>query len=107
MLATRYTRALATLTTFTALFLLVCAWRVGVLFPTTHTIPAPYTVNLNKDDAQTIALLPGIGQEMADKIVASRYLQGPYTSYQSLTRVPGISSDTIKRITPYTTLGRR
>ncbi len=106
-LPSRYTRALAITTTFAAIFLLVCAWRVGILFPTAHKIPAHYLVNLNKDDSRAIALLPGIGPSLADKIVTSRYTQGPFTSHETLLRVPGVTPDTLKRIAPYSTLGRQ
>jgi len=51
-------------------------------------------ININKDEVETLTQLPGIGQAMAERIVAAR----PYSSIDELIKVQGINDDLIKKI---------
>ena len=52
-------------------------------------------VNLNTADNATLQTLPGIGPATAEKILADREKNGPYTSLEDLMRVSGIG---VKRV---------
>jgi competence protein ComEA len=45
--------------------------------------------------------LEGIGQSLAHRIVADRELNGPFSSINDLSRVPGIGPKTLDRIRPW------
>ncbi len=47
-------------------------------------------VNVNTADVALLDTLPGVGPSTAEKIVAEREANGPFTSVEDLTRVPGI-----------------
>ena len=64
-------------------------------------IIAPTQVNLNRATRQELALLPGIGAKMADRIVVDRQQNGLFDSIHHLTRVRGIGERTLADITPY------
>ncbi|GAA2246113.1 hypothetical protein GCM10010401_19510 [Rarobacter faecitabidus] len=49
-------------------------------------------VNLNSASATELESLPGIGPALAERIVAWRTAQGPFTSIEQLTQVSGIGS---------------
>jgi len=55
--------------------------------------------NLNSATASQLALLPGVGEATAKKIIAGR----PYASISDLSRA-GVPAATISRITPYVTV---
>jgi competence protein ComEA len=46
-------------------------------------------------------LLPGIGETLARRIVASRETEGPFRNHADVIRVPGIGPRTLERIRPY------
>ena len=48
------------------------------------------TVNLNTADAPTLDRLPGVGEVLAERIVADREAHGPFGSVDDLERVSGI-----------------
>ncbi|MCL2332339.1 MAG: ComEA family DNA-binding protein [Actinomycetia bacterium] len=47
-------------------------------------------INLNTADAQALDTLPGVGPATAQKIIADRAANGPFTSPEDLMRVSGI-----------------
>lgn len=57
-------------------------------------------VDLNRAEARELALLPGIGPVLANRIVANRDQLGPFDSVSDLGRVRGIGAKTLARIEP-------
>lgn len=47
-------------------------------------------VNINADSVEKIALLPGIGEVLAQRIVDYREAHGPFVSVEELLRVEGL-----------------
>ncbi len=67
--------------------------------------PAPaQSVDLNTADAATLASLPGIGTELASRIVEYRQLNGPFASIDELADVSGMTQRRIDALTPYARL---
>ena len=62
-------------------------------------------IDLNSADAPTLQLLPGIGEGLADAIVADREENGPYSSVEDLLRVPGIGEKRLAAIRDLVTVG--
>ncbi len=57
-------------------------------------------VNLNTADAQELDLLPGIGETLAQRILAYREQNGPFTSLEQLLKVEGIGEKTLEKLRP-------
>lgn len=55
-------------------------------------------VNINTADAEELDRLPGIGEKLAESIVADREANGPFLSVEDLARVPGISSGVLAKL---------
>ncbi len=55
-------------------------------------------INANSDDSADLALLPGIGETKARRIVESREKDGPFSDIDDLTRVHGIGPKTAARL---------
>lgn len=55
-------------------------------------------VDLNSASVEELMLLPGIGEVLAERIVAYRREHGPFTSVEGLLAVPGIGEGTVDRI---------
>ena len=62
-------------------------------------------ININTALAQELTLLPGIGENTANKIVSYRQENGLFKSINDLSNVPGIGSETIREISNYITVG--
>jgi len=58
-------------------------------------------INPNTATQEDLELLPGIGPELASRIVRHRGSQGPYKSPSDLLSVPGIGERLLAKITPY------
>lgn len=56
-------------------------------------------VNPNVADSETLRRLPGIGAEIAKRLIAAR----PFKDVEDLRRVPGVGQSTLAQITPYLT----
>lgn len=104
-------------TTSADLSVLNLAGRVGdgeqVRIPSINDDPAssePQTVasgtllNLNTATAPELDELPGIGEVLADRIVAYREEQGPLRSVDDLSRVEGISTRMVDELRPLVTV---
>ena len=61
----------------------------------------PFLVDLNQADWPELTVLPGVGETLAKRIVASRENQGPFREIGDLTRVNGIGPRTLERLRPY------
>jgi competence protein ComEA len=53
---------------------------------------------VNLATAEELRLLPGIGPTLAQRIVESRSLRGPFTAVEQLARVRGIGPKTVARV---------
>lgn len=62
---------------------------------------AQFEVDINAADWPELIQLPGIGEIMAQRIIASRRSDGPFADNDDLRRVRGIGPKTLDRIRPY------
>ena len=58
-------------------------------------------IDLNAAGAAELSLLPGLGPELAQRIVKDREANGPFTKVDHLDRVPGIGQAIVDRVKPY------
>lgn len=71
------------------------------LAPVTQTKDDIAAVNLNTATAEELATLPGIGEKLAELIVAFREECGPFRSVWALTAIEGIGEGKLNAILPY------
>lgn len=62
-------------------------------------------LDLNTADAPALAQLPGIGPELAARIVADREARGRFNSVDELDRVPGVGPTIVERVRPMCRVG--
>jgi competence protein ComEA len=62
-------------------------------------------VDLNHADAAELAKLPGIGEQVAKRIIAYRNDNGPFEKTEELMNVRGIGEKTYLKLRPMLTLG--
>ena len=60
-------------------------------------------IDINSASAETLMLLPGIGEVLAERIVAYREAHGPFPSVDALDHVEGIGEGTLAPIRRYLT----
>lgn len=60
-----------------------------------------FSLDINNAPAHELALLPGIGPTMAERIINERQQHGSFRSVDDVTRVPGIGPVTIEQIRPF------
>lgn len=60
-----------------------------------------FRVDVNRADWPELALLPGVGETLAQRIVAYRNRRGDFTHLTQLQQVHGIGPRTLGRIKPY------
>jgi competence protein ComEA len=58
-------------------------------------------IDINSASAAELALLPGIGPRLSERIVDDRAARGPYGTLEELTRVNRIGPTIVQRIRPY------
>jgi competence protein ComEA len=92
----------------TALVALAAYWHFagghrGELIQIDRATPleARYVVDLNQAEWPELAQLPGVGEILARRIVASREADGAFLDHSELLRVDGIGQLTLERISPY------
>ena len=64
-----------------------------------------YPININTADAYTLIELPGIGQVLADRIIAYRQEHGAFTAVEELMNVEGIGAGKLEDILNLVTTG--
>jgi len=69
--------------------------------PAAQRLVAGVGLHLNRDPAEALELLPGIGSVRAQAIVESREREGPFESIEQLSRVRGIGARTVARLRPW------
>ena len=62
----------------------------GLTAPVEEVRPDPSPLDLNAADEEALRTLPGIGEELAARIVKHREEHGPFETVEDLTEVPGI-----------------
>lgn len=79
----------------------------GGLVELDHAPPlsAPYQIDFAEADWQEWVILPGIGESLAERIVAHQQQYGPFTAPEQLLQVRGIGPKTLARIRPYIATG--
>ena len=67
----------------------------------TQFAPVQFQLDVNHANWVELSLLPGIGERLAQRIVASRSDEGMFTQPADLLRVRGIGPKTLERIRPH------
>ena len=62
-------------------------------------------LNINAASAEDLAVLPGIGEKIAQRIVAYREQHGSFTAVEDLRNVSGIGEKRLEAILEYITVG--
>ena len=78
---------------------------VVVVSEETEAITASGKVNINTADSLTLQTLPGIGEELAQRIIVYRQNHGSFATVGDLIQVEGISTDILQNILDYITTG--
>ncbi len=108
MLSRHHQLAWALLLAGLGLFLLprmIRMWRgelISVETPPRYS--ARFVVDINRADWPEFAVLPGIGDRLAKRIVEFRAEHGPFRQPEDLLRVPGIGPKTFSQIQRHVTL---
>ncbi len=76
-----------------------------VVEPSPHPV-APFTIDLNHDPWPRLALLEGIGETLARKIVRFREERGGFRSIEEVMEIPGIPDRPFLESRPWLSLGR-
>jgi competence protein ComEA len=86
--------------------------RVGEAAPATATDAAPAgqptaggLIDLNRASATDLEELPGVGQAIAERIIAYRTQQGPFQTVEDLQNVTGIGAKLFAKLSPLVTVG--
>lgn len=61
----------------------------------------PFQVDINQADWAELALMPGVGETLAKRIVTDRSQNGPFSDIENLRRVRGIGPKTLDGMRPY------
>lgn len=62
-------------------------------------------ININTASADTLAMLPGVGEKLSLRIVEYRSRYGPFQHKSDLTKINGIGQSLVDSISDYITLG--
>ncbi len=60
-----------------------------------------FLVDINQADAAELAQIPGVGERLAERIIAHRETHGPFRTHDELLKVPGIGRKTLQGMRPY------
>jgi competence ComEA-like helix-hairpin-helix protein len=77
------------------------ARRVGGEQPAGRIAWPDMRIDLNRANGAELALLPGVGDRLADRIIDDRQRNGPFASVDDLQRVPGMGPAIIERLRPH------
>jgi len=90
------------------LVMTVCYWwylggHQGQLIEIERATPleAKFLVDINRADWSELIQLPGLGETLAQRVLAQRRDNGPFREVEDLVRVEGIGIKTLKKIRPY------
>lgn len=74
------------------------ALLVTLVMALTSSLALAQTVNVNTAGAEELQVLPGIGPQLAEEIIADREANGPFAGIQDLARVKGISDGLVNKL---------
>ena len=91
-----------------ALALLAAAWwrhgghRGGLVdIDRAPPLVAKFQVDVNRADWPELIQLPGVGEVLAQRVIAEREQNGDFRNFDDLARVRGLGPRTLDRIRPY------
>jgi competence protein ComEA len=91
-----------------ALALLAAAWwrhgghRGGLVnIDRAPPLVARFQLDVNQADWPELIQLPGVGEVLAQRVIADRQRNGAFRSFDDLARVRGLGPRTLERIRPY------
>jgi competence protein ComEA len=64
-------------------------------------IAIDFKIDINRADWPELCLMPGIGEQLSQRIVAEREAGGPFRDVDDLRRVRGIGPKTLEGMRPY------
>jgi competence protein ComEA len=67
----------------------------------TPVVVAQFKIDINTADWPEFALLPGVGEVLAKRIVEDRQINGPFRDWNDLRRVRGIGPKTFDQMKPF------
>jgi competence protein ComEA len=73
--------------------------------PTDHVQPAAHRVDLNRATKAELMQVPGIGPQLAERIVSHRDTAGRFARVEDLDNVYGIGGLTLDKLRPWLTVG--
>lgn len=94
-------RGLMVVAVVTGFFLAVLAVRRPHVRGSLPIEPVIRRVDVNRADAAELALLPGVGPTLAQRIVEHRQKRGPFRSIEQLQAISGIGPATLASVKPY------
>ena len=90
------------------LVMMICYWvylgghRGGLIeIDRAKPLQAKFLVDINRADWPEIIQLPGLGEVLAQRVLADRRDNGPFRDVDELVRVEGIGRKTLEKIRPY------
>jgi len=87
--------------------LLLLAWFAVPFVAAAEAVKKPpetahvAAVDINEASATALAEVPGIGEVMAERIVAWRKEHGPFERVEDLMKVKGIGEKSLEKLKPY------
>jgi competence ComEA-like helix-hairpin-helix protein len=69
-----------------------------------ESIPTSHPIDLNRATLEELTLLPGIGRELAARIIEARNTEA-FASVEDLRRVRGLGASKLERMRPLVTIG--
>lgn len=77
-------------------------WRGNLVeIDRAEPLTARFEVDINAADWPELVQLPGVGRTLAQRIIESRQVAGPFAKENDLRRVRGMGPKTLERIRPY------
>ncbi len=64
-------------------------------------IAVDFKIDVNSADWTELSLMPGVGEQLAKRIIASREARGPFRDLDDLRRVRGIGPRTLEGMKPF------
>lgn len=78
---------------------------IPAIQPPSDPLLVALPVDVNRDTAEAIAAIPGIGPSVARAIVENREARGPFYAVSDLGRVKGVGPSTLQNLEPFVTVG--